>query len=115
MLQTDACTGTEPIGGASELGAMRNTASCRHLPFIEDLDRAAQHHFAHLRAEILKGAPADRMKRQIPPRAVRAPLARHSETYLRDRITGRAVNLGLEISDFCKQVRGAHAIAFPID
>jgi hypothetical protein len=55
------------------------------------------------------------MKRQIAPRAVRAPVARHCETCLRDRITGRADILGLEISDFCKQILGAHASVFPVD
>lgn len=34
--------------------------------------RAAQNHFANLRAEILEGAPTDRMKRKVAPRAMRA-------------------------------------------
>ncbi|WP_354141984.1 hypothetical protein [Bradyrhizobium sp. RT11b] len=45
------------------------------LRFAEYLDRAAQHHLAHLRAEILEGAPADSVQRQIGPGAERATVA----------------------------------------
>lgn len=36
-------------------------------------DGTPQDHFADLRAKVLKGAPADRVKREVARRAMRAP------------------------------------------
>ena len=41
------------------------------LRFAKYLHGTTQYHFANLRAEILKSAPADCVKRKVAPRAVR--------------------------------------------
>ena len=63
--------------GVGAAGDEKDGSLATVLRFAEDLDRAAEPHFAHLRAEILESAPADRVQREVAPAAVRAALMRN--------------------------------------